>query len=41
MNMIIDKLEKDYDEFDNVASKMLEKNPLKNNGFFFCKQSFT
>lgn len=25
MNMIIDKLEKDYDEFDNVASKMLEK----------------
>jgi hypothetical protein len=25
MNMIINKLEKDYDEFDNVASKMLEK----------------
>ena len=25
MNMIIDKLEKDYDEFDNVASKMLKK----------------
>lgn len=25
MNMIIDKLEKDYDEFDNVASKILQK----------------
>lgn len=25
MNMIIDKLEKDYNEFDNVASKILEK----------------
>lgn len=25
MNMIINKLEKDYNEFDNVASKMLEK----------------
>lgn len=23
--MIIDNLEKDYDEFDNVASKILEK----------------
>lgn len=25
MNMTINKLEKDYDEFDNVASKILEK----------------
>jgi hypothetical protein len=26
MNMIIDKLEKDYDEFMNVATKLLERN---------------
>lgn len=25
MNMIIDKLEKDYEEFDNIASKILQK----------------